>query len=46
MSLRSEVGTLALDLAGGVIGETLTDDQKAQAVVDRFLAELETEQAK
>ncbi|RLK47578.1 F0F1 ATP synthase subunit B [Microbacterium telephonicum] len=46
VSLRSEVGTLALDLAGGVIGETLTDDQKAQAVVDRFLAELESEQAK
>ena len=41
VSLRSEVGTLALDLAGGVIGETLTDDQKAQAVVDRFLADLE-----
>ncbi|KAA9089930.1 F0F1 ATP synthase subunit B [Microbacterium radiodurans] len=42
VSLRSEVGTLALDLAGGVIGETLSDDAKAQAVVDRFLAELET----
>lgn len=41
VSLRSEVGTLALDLAGGVIGETLSDDAKAQAVVDRFLAELE-----
>ena len=41
VSLRSEVGTLALDLAGGVIGEALTDDKKAQAVVDRFLAELE-----
>ena len=41
VSLRSEVGTLALDLAGGVIGETLSDDRKAQAVVDRFLAELE-----
>ena len=40
-SLRSDVGTLALDLAGGVIGETLSDDAKAQAVVDRFLAELE-----
>src|SRR5688572_28238114 len=26
VSLRSEVGTLALDLAGGVIGETLSDD--------------------
>lgn len=41
VSLRSEVGTLALDLAGGVIGESLSDDAKAQAVVDRFLADLE-----
>ncbi|MFJ6654049.1 F0F1 ATP synthase subunit B [Microbacterium sp. NPDC091313] len=41
VSLRSEVGTLALDLAGNVIGETLSDDAKAQAVVDRFLADLE-----
>lgn len=45
VSLRGEVGTLALDLAGGVIGATLSDDQKAQAVVDRFLAELEAETA-
>ena len=45
VSLRSDVGTLAIDLAGGVIGETLSDDAKAQAVVDRFLAELEAEQA-
>ncbi|GAA1659037.1 F0F1 ATP synthase subunit B [Microbacterium flavum] len=41
VSLRSEVGTLALDLAGGVIGETLSDDAKAKGVVDRFLADLE-----
>ena len=41
MSLRAEVGTLALDLASGVIGETLNDDAKATAVVDRFLADLE-----
>ncbi|MFG6443772.1 F0F1 ATP synthase subunit B [Microbacterium sp. P06] len=41
VSLRSEVGTLAIDLAGNVIGESLTDDQKAQSVVDRFLADLE-----
>ncbi|MEJ1156371.1 MULTISPECIES: F0F1 ATP synthase subunit B [Microbacterium] len=45
VSLRSEVGTLALDLAGGVIGETLSDDAKAQAVVDRFLADLEASEA-
>lgn len=41
VSLRSEVGTLALDLAGGVIGETLSDDARATAVVDRFLADLD-----
>ena len=41
VSLRNEVGTLALDLAGGVIGESLSDDARAQSVVDRFLAELE-----
>ncbi len=41
VSLRSEVGSLALDLAAGVIGETLSDDAKAKAVVDRFLADLE-----
>ncbi len=41
VSLRSEVGTLALDLAGGVVGETLSDDKRASAVVDRFLADLE-----
>ncbi len=41
VSLRSEVGTLAIDLASGVIGESLTDDAKASAIVDRFLADLE-----
>ena len=33
--------TLAIDLASGVIGESLSDDKKASAIVDRFLAELE-----
>jgi F-type H+-transporting ATPase subunit b len=46
VSLRSEVGTIAIDLASGVIGESLSDDKKAKAVVDRFLADLEaSEQA-
>lgn len=40
-ALRSEVGTLAIDLAGSVVGETLSDDARATAVVDRFLADLE-----
>ncbi|MBC9943253.1 F0F1 ATP synthase subunit B [Leucobacter sp. cx-328] len=41
VSLRKDVGSLAIDLASGVVGESLTDDQKASALVDRFLAELE-----
>lgn len=45
VSLRGDVGSLALDLAGGVIGERLSDDQKAQAVVDRFLADLEASES-
>lgn len=39
-SLQTEVGSLALDLASGVIGESLTDDKKATSIVDRFLADL------
>ena len=42
VSLRKEVGTLAIDLASGVVGEQLSDDQKASALVDRFLADLES----
>ena len=42
VSLRAEVGSLAIDLASGVIGASLADDAKASAMVDRFLAELET----
>jgi len=46
-SLRAEVGGLALDLASGVIGESLTDDKKAAGIVDRFLADLQaSEKAK
>jgi F-type H+-transporting ATPase subunit b len=40
-SLRSEVGSLAIDLASGVIGQSLSDDTKAAALVDQFLADLE-----
>ena len=41
VSLRAEVGSLAIDLASGVIGESLTDDKKAASLVDQFLADLE-----
>lgn len=40
--LRAEIGTLAIDLASKIVGEALTDDTRARATVDRFLAELET----
>ena len=40
VSLRAEVGTLAIDLASGVIGEALDDDKRATAYVDRFLADM------
>jgi F-type H+-transporting ATPase subunit b len=41
VSLRAEVGTLALSLASNIIGETLSDEKRANAVVDRFLVDLE-----
>lgn len=44
VSLRQEVGALALDLASGVIGESLNDDAKASSIVDRFLADLEKDE--
>ena len=43
ISLRAEVGSLAIDLASGVIGQSLSDDKRAATLVDQFLAELETD---
>jgi F-type H+-transporting ATPase subunit b len=42
-SLRREVGTLAVSLAGKVVGESLEDDARARATVDRFIADLEAQ---
>jgi len=42
VSLRAEVGSLAVDLASSVVGESLKNDKLAANVVDSFLAELET----
>jgi len=39
--LRTEVGGLATSLAGRIVGESLSDDERAKRTVDRFLAELE-----
>ena len=41
VALRSEVGTLATDLASRVVGESLTDQARQSRVVDRFLDDLE-----
>jgi F-type H+-transporting ATPase subunit b len=40
-SLRAEVGTLATELAEKIVGESLTDDERQQRVIDRFLADVE-----
>jgi F-type H+-transporting ATPase subunit b len=39
--LRSELGQLAVDLAGRIVGESLQDEARRSGTVDRFLAELE-----
>lgn len=42
--LRGEVGQLAIDLAGRIVGESLTDPTLQKRVVDRFLADLDQPQ--
>ena len=42
-SLQKEIGDLAVTLAGKIVGESLADDAKARASVDRFLDELEAQ---
>jgi F-type H+-transporting ATPase subunit b len=43
LSLREEVGNLALDLASAVVQERLSEDAKAASVVDKLLADLDKE---
>jgi F-type H+-transporting ATPase subunit b len=40
--LRSQIGTLAVDLAGRIVGESMEDEARQRGTVDRFLAELES----
>jgi F-type H+-transporting ATPase subunit b len=42
-SLRAEVGTLATSLASRIVGEALDDEARQSRVVERFLADLETQ---
>ena len=41
IALRTEVGTLATDLASRIVGESLTDEARQSRVVDRFLDDLQ-----
>ena len=40
-SLRAEVGAMATDLAGRIVGESLQNEARQSRVVDRFLDDLE-----
>jgi F-type H+-transporting ATPase subunit b len=40
-ALRQQVGELSVELAGRIVGESLTDEARQSRVVDRFLGELE-----
>ena len=45
VSLRTEVGALATELASKIVGESLEDSARQSRVVDRFLDELEASEA-
>jgi F-type H+-transporting ATPase subunit b len=39
--LRGQIGAIAVDLAGRVVGESLADDARRRGTVDRFLEQLD-----
>ena len=40
--LRAEVGTIAVDLASKIVGESLADEARRRGTVERFLSDLES----
>jgi F-type H+-transporting ATPase subunit b len=44
-SLRTEVGSLAVELASRIVGESLADEARQSRMVERFLADLEEQPA-
>jgi F-type H+-transporting ATPase subunit b len=40
--LRTEVGKLAVDLAGKIVGDSLIDETRQRATVERFLTDLDS----
>jgi len=45
-SLRTEVGSLSVQLASRIVGESLEDEARQRRTVDRFLADLEEQSAR
>jgi F-type H+-transporting ATPase subunit b len=45
VTLRQEVGRIATDLAGKIVGEALEDDARQRRTIDRFLDGLESSSA-
>jgi F-type H+-transporting ATPase subunit b len=43
--LRSEIGTLAVELSEKIVGERLSDDAAVRGTVDSFLADIERQQS-
>ena len=43
-SLRAEIGTLAVQLASKIVGESLDEEARQSRVVDRFLADLDADE--
>jgi F-type H+-transporting ATPase subunit b len=46
VSLRAEVGRLSTELASRIVGESLHEETRQKGIVDRFLAELESGEAR
>jgi F-type H+-transporting ATPase subunit b len=44
-ALRADVGSIAVDLASRIVGESLQDQARQSGVVDRFLDELDRQEA-
>ena len=44
-ALRNEVGTMAVELASRVVGESLENEARQRRIVERFLDDLERESA-
>ena len=40
--LRSDIGSLAVELASRIVGDSLADEARQRGTVDRFLADLDT----